>query len=96
MAEQVFVSPLPANSQVTDSITQVNTEVIGTSPAMSLSNLYMATSQALSNAAHNATTSGFNATTTAQAAMTQGVAKLFTIDTASTAVGTQRIYSAYA
>mgnify|MGYP001800547767 CR=1 FL=1 len=79
--------------QVADSVTQVNTQVLGNSPAMALSNLYMATSQALSNAAHNATTLQMNTNVTAQAAMTQGVAKLFAIDTASTAVGTRMIFS---
>ena len=52
-----MASPPAVNSQITDSVTQANVKVLGDSPAMALSNLYQATAQALSNAAHNATTS---------------------------------------
>ncbi len=82
------------NSQITDSVTQANTKVLGDSPALALSNLYQATSQALSNAAHNATTAQQQTNVTAQTATTMGVATLFAIDTASTAVGTASILNA--
>jgi hypothetical protein len=52
----------------------------------------IATSQALSNAAHNATSGQQNAGVTAQAALTQGVSTLYSIDTAANAVGTAKIY----
>lgn len=84
--------PTAVNDQVTDSITQVNTKVLGDSPAVALGNFMLATSQALSNAAHNATSSQFNATVTAQAATTQGVSTLYSIDTASAGVATKKIY----
>ena len=35
------------NSQITDSITQANVQVIGTAPAVAMANLYQATAQAL-------------------------------------------------
>ena len=84
--------PTSVNDQITDSITQVNTKVIGDAPAMAMGNLFMATSQALSNAAHNATTSQQQSNMTAQASTTMGVTTLYSIDTASTAVGTTQIY----
>ena len=84
--------PMRVNPQISDSVTQAGTQVLGTSPAVSTGNLYMASSQALGNAAHNATTNGYNVNTTSQAALTQGVAKLMSIDTATTARGTQKIY----
>ena len=84
--------PTAVNSQITDSVTQVNTKVLGDSPALSLSNLYQATSQALANAAHNATTAQQQTNITAQAATTQGVATLYAIDTASTGMATQKIF----
>ena len=87
-----MASPTAVNSQITDSVTQVNTEVVGTSPALSLSNLYQATSQALGNAAHNATLNQMESTITSQAALTQGVATLYAIDTASTGVATNKIF----
>ena len=46
---------MPVNEQITDSVTQVNTKVVGETPAMAMGNLMLSTSQALSNAAHNAT-----------------------------------------
>jgi len=45
----------PVNSQITDAITQINTMVLGVGPAQNYSNMMAATSQAMGNAAHNAT-----------------------------------------
>jgi hypothetical protein len=59
---------------------------------MAMGNLFMATSQALANAAHNATTSQQQTNITAQAATTSGITTLYSIDTASDAVGTNKIY----
>jgi len=83
--------PTAVNDQITDAVTQVNTKVLGDEPAVALGNLMQATSQALSNAAHNATTGQASDTETAQAATTQGVETLYSIDTASTAVATSEI-----
>jgi hypothetical protein len=79
------------NSQITDSVTQANTKVLGDAPAMAMANLYQATAQALSNAAHNASTSQAQTNITAQAATTMGVAVLYSLDTASAGVATQKI-----
>lgn len=84
--------PTSVNNQITDSVTQVNTKVLGDSPAMSMGNLMMATSQALSNAAHNATTAQQQAGITMQASTTQGVSTLYGIDTASAGKATAAIY----
>lgn len=86
--------PTLVNSQITDSVTQANVEVLGTAPAVAMGNLYQATAQALSNAAHNATTSQQQTNITAQAATTQGVATLYAIDTASTGEATSKIFGA--
>ena len=85
--------PTAVNSQITDSITQANTKVLGDAPAVAMGNLFIATSQALSNAAHNATTSQQQSNITAQAATTQGVSTLYSIDTASTGVATAKIFA---
>ncbi|HEX4302339.1 MAG TPA: RebB family R body protein [Rhizomicrobium sp.] len=84
--------PTSVNDQITDSITQANTKVLGDAPAIALGNLYQATSQALANAAHNATNAQQQSNITAQAATTQGVATLLSIDTASTGMGTNQIF----
>jgi hypothetical protein len=70
--------------QITDSVTQANTKVLGDAPAMATAMLYQATAQALGNAAHNATVAQQNANTILQA--TAGVNLLFTSSTAAVAV----------
>lgn len=85
--------PTAVNDQITDSVTQANTKVLGDAPAIAMGNLFQATAQALSNAAHNATTSQQQSNITAQAATTMGVTILYSIDTASDAVGTKQILS---
>lgn len=85
--------PTSVNDQITDAVTQANVKVLGDAPAIALGNLYQATSQALSNAAHNATAAQQNTNVTAQAATTQGVALLYSLDTASTGVATSSILS---
>jgi hypothetical protein len=83
--------PTAVNHQITDSISQVNTKVLGDSPAMSLGELFVATSQALSNAAHNATTLQQQTVVTSQAANTMGIGNLYSLDIASTGIGTGAI-----
>ena len=84
--------PTAVNDQITDSVTQVNTQVLGDAPAIAMGNLFQATSQALANAAHNATTAQQQSYVTAQASTTEGVSTLYSIDTASTGVGTAKIF----
>ena len=84
--------PTSVNDQITDSVTQSNVEVLGDAPAVAMGNLYQATAQALGNAAHNATTSQQQTNVTAQAATTQGVALLYSLDTASTGMATMKIF----
>ncbi|WP_417482688.1 RebB family R body protein [Maricaulis sp.] len=84
------------NPQVTDSVTQPNVEVVGEAPAMSQGNLYQEESQALSNAAHSATTAQQQTNVTAQAATTMGVPTLDSVDTASTEAATRDIFGATA
>jgi hypothetical protein len=83
--------PTSVNSQITDSVTQANVQVLGTAPAIAMGNLYQATAQALANAAHNATMAQQQMYVTAQAATTAGVALLYSLDTASTGIATKKI-----
>ncbi len=83
--------PTAVNSQITDSVTQANTKVLGDAPAVAMGNLFQATSQAISNAAHNATTSQQQTNVTAQSATTMGVATLYAVDTASTGIATSKV-----
>lgn len=85
--------PTSVNSQITDSVSQVNTKVLGDAPAVAMGNLFIATSQALANAAHNATNNQQQSYVTMQAATTQGVATMLSIDTAATGEATQKIFA---
>jgi hypothetical protein len=86
--------PTSVNNQITDAVSQANLKVLGDAPAMSLGSLFIATSQALSNAAHNATTQQQQTVTTSQAANVQGLTTLYSLDIASTGRGTRMIENA--
>jgi hypothetical protein len=86
--------PTAVNDQITDSVTQANVKVLADAPAVAMGNLYQATAQALANAAHNSTTAQQQASVTAQAATTMGVATLYSLDTAATGKATQAILAA--
>ncbi|MCE4554590.1 RebB family R body protein [Pelomonas cellulosilytica] len=83
--------PTSVNDQITDSVTQANTKVLGDAPAVAMGNLFQATSQALANAAHNATNAQQQSYVTAQSATTMSVATLYSIDTEFTGVATKDI-----
>jgi hypothetical protein len=83
--------PTAVNDQITDSVSQANVNVLADAPAVALANLYQATAQALANAAHNATHSQQQSYVTAQAATTQGVATLYSLDTAADGAATKDI-----
>ena len=85
--------PTAVNDQITDSVTQANPKGLGDAPAVAVGNLYQATAQALANAAHNATNAQQQSYVTAQSATTMGVATLYSIDTATTAVASKEILS---
>ena len=85
--------PTPVNDQITDSITQVNVQVLSDAPAIATGNFFLTTAQALANTAHNSTNAQQQTNTTAQAATAMAVAKLFSIDTASTGKATNTIFN---
>ncbi|MBL9101216.1 MAG: RebB family R body protein [Myxococcales bacterium] len=85
--------PTAVNDQITDSVSQANTKVLGDAPAVAMGNFFIATSQALSNAAHNATNTQQQAYVTTQAATTQGVATLLAMDTAAAGEASQKIFN---
>ncbi|WP_114785343.1 RebB family R body protein [Vibrio tetraodonis] len=67
------------NAQMTDSVTQVNTQVIGDAPAMAMGNLLVSTSHALSTGSHNVTASQQQGQITMHAATVQGVNALISV-----------------
>lgn len=87
-----YLRPEEIRSQGVGSIGSVNTKVLGDAPALAMGNLYQTTSQALANAAHNATNSQQQSNITAQASTTMGVSTLYSIDTATTGVATSNFF----
>jgi hypothetical protein len=83
--------PTAVNDQITDAVTQGSVKTLGDAPAVAMANLYQATAQALANAAHNATYAQQQANILAQAATTQEVAILYSLDVASTGKATKTI-----
>ena len=85
--------PTAINDQITDSITQVNTEVIGNAPAVAMGNFFEVTSQALSNVAHNATNNQQEMYITTQASTTMGIASIYSMETASAGVAAANTFN---
>ncbi|CAK9250429.1 unnamed protein product [Sphagnum jensenii] len=86
--------PTTLNSQITDSVTQANVKVLGDSPALSLSNLYQVVSQSLGLSAQNAVFAQQHSNIIHQAATTQGVNLLYSVDTEAVADATKKISQA--
>jgi len=84
--------PTAVNDQITDSVTQENTQVLAVAPAMAMGNLYQASAQALANAAHNATHAQQQMYVTAQDCTTAGVALLYSLGTATNGRATTDIF----
>ncbi|MFM2480550.1 RebB family R body protein [Celerinatantimonas sp. YJH-8] len=82
---------MPMNEVVTDSVTQVNTQVIGDTPAMAEGNLFMATSQALGITALNSIGANQQGTIVHQTATVQGVNSLFATNVAILGRGVEAI-----
>ena len=73
--------PTPVNGQITDAVTQSNVTVLGDSPAMAMGNLYQVSAQAFGLMMQNAAAAQQQANVMAQAATTQGVAMLYSLNT---------------
>jgi hypothetical protein len=74
--------PSPVDPQITDAVTQTNVQTPGGALAISLSHLYQGATQALINAAHNAVNSQQQSNVLMQAATTQAVMQLLSMDSA--------------
>jgi hypothetical protein len=82
---------MPVNEQVTDSVTQVNTTAVGTTPAMGMGNLLMSTSNALGVTGLNAAGANQQGDITMQAATVQGINSLMATCTAVVGRGAEAI-----
>lgn len=74
--------PPIVNTQITDAVTQANVKVVGEAPAPALGSVYQTAAHSMSLLFENAVSAQQSLNTTAQAATNQGIAQLYTIDTA--------------
>lgn len=83
--------PNYVNKAITDSVTQVNTKVLGDTPAIAMGNLMMMTSQALAVSAQNLAAGQQQANVMWQAATVQGINALMNTGNAVTGTVTGQI-----
>ena len=80
------------NDQVTDSITQADTEVVGLAPASASGSNFQSNAQALALAAFNATHAQQQNTTNLNASTPVAINKLYAIDTSDDGTGVPDIF----
>lgn len=73
------------NSQITDAVTQSNVKVVAESPAMAMGTLYQSMAHSTGIMFENAVTTQNQQNIMAQAATTQGVMQIYSLDTVSDA-----------
>jgi len=76
--------PNQVNQSITDSVTQVNTNMLGMTPATAMGNLMLSTSQSLAVSAMNLTTGQQQGNVMWQAATVQGINALMNTGNAVT------------
>ncbi|MEJ0044387.1 MAG: RebB family R body protein [Rhizomicrobium sp.] len=83
-----MAEPTPVNGQITDAVTQANVKVVGEAPAMAMGALYQSLAHSTGILYENAAAAQQQVAITAQAATTQGVMQIYSVDTAAAAAAT--------
>nr|WP_310467900.1 RebB family R body protein [Chryseobacterium sp. JUb7] len=79
------------NEQITDAVTQSNVKVVAESPAMALSNVYQTAAHSTGIMFENAVNTQNQQNILGQAATTQGVIQIYSLDTVADAVSIAKI-----
>nr|WP_323670684.1 RebB family R body protein [Chryseobacterium sp. MMS21-Ot14] len=79
------------NEQITDAVTQSNVKVVAESPAMALSNVYQSAAHSTGIMFENAVNTQNQQNILGQAATTQGVIQIYSLDTISDAVSIAKV-----
>ncbi|WP_292009106.1 RebB family R body protein [Chryseobacterium sp.] len=82
------------NQQITDAVTQSNVKVVAEAPAMALGNVYQAAAHSTGLMFENAVNAQNQQNILGQAATTQGVMQIYSIDTVSDAIAIAKMLSA--
>jgi hypothetical protein len=76
-----MATPTPVNGQITDSISQANVEVLGSSPAMSLGTVYQSLGHSTGILFENAVGAQQQLSIAAHAGANQGVIQIYSVNT---------------
>ncbi|MBV4460953.1 RebB family R body protein [Pseudomonas sp. COR58] len=79
------------NDQITDAVTQTNVNVLAEAPAMALGSLYQSMAHSTGILFENAVNAQQQQNILAQAAATQGVMQIYSLDTTADALATRNI-----
>lgn len=79
------------NSQITDAVTQSNVKVVGEAPAIALGNVYQTAAHSTGLMFQNAVNAQNQQNLLAQAATTQGVMQIYSLDTVSDSTAVAKI-----
>lgn len=79
------------NDQITDAVTQANVKVLGEAPAVAMGNLYQAMAHSTGILFQNAVSAQNQQNILAQAATTQGMMQIYSIDTVADAISITKI-----
>ena len=82
---------MPVNEQITDAVTQSNVKVVAESPAMALSNVYQSAAHSTGIMFENAVNAQNQQNILGQAATTQGILQIYSLDTVADAVSIAKI-----
>ena len=85
---------LTVSPQVTDAVTQANVKVVAEAPAMAMGNVYQTMAHSTGLMFENAVNAQNQQNVLAQAATTQGVMQIYSVDTISDAIGVARMLQA--
>ncbi|SDR36504.1 Killing trait domain-containing protein [Pseudovibrio sp. Tun.PSC04-5.I4] len=92
MADLPGIGPvIGEGNMVTDAVTQTNVQVIGDAPAMAMANIYMSMAHATGIMFQNSVGAASQQLILSQAATTQGVMQINSVNTMAGASATQKI-----
>lgn len=86
-----MANPTPVNSQITDSVSQANVEVLGSSPAMSMGAMFQSLGHATGLLFENGTNAQQQLSIAAQAATNQGIIQIYSVNTMAGATAAAKI-----
>ncbi|KAB1230798.1 antirepresssor protein RebB [Chryseobacterium sp. KBW03] len=82
---------MPVNEKITDAVTQSNVKVVAESPAMALANVYQSAAHSTGIMFENAVNTQNQQNIVSQAATTQGITQIYSLDTIADAVSMAKI-----